>query len=179
MSLKFNIKELREAKGLTQQELSELTGIPRGRINAWEQRNVTPSKMDDIEKLKKVFQFETNVPRETNSKEEIKAINSLSTEAILELARSNTKLAEANKDMAQANKVLADNNSDLIKMLKDAPNSTQTYPGYVSAILQPYLQQLAAGLANKKLNTADAVMSEFYKILGGHVAGHEKSGKHG
>lgn len=56
----MDVKKLREEKGLSQQQLADLTGIPRGRINAWEQRGTTP-KVADMEILKTVF-GETYVP---------------------------------------------------------------------------------------------------------------------
>lgn len=55
-----SIKKLREAAGMTQEELAEKTGIPRGRINAWEQRGSIP-KADDYEKVLKATSIDTNV----------------------------------------------------------------------------------------------------------------------
>lgn len=49
-----DIKFERERRGLTQMALATLTGIPRGRINAWENRGSMP-KADDYLVLKKVF----------------------------------------------------------------------------------------------------------------------------
>lgn len=58
----MNIKQLRERFGITQQEVSNKTGIPRGRINQWEQRNTIPKK-EDYDKLEAYFKsLETNVP---------------------------------------------------------------------------------------------------------------------
>lgn len=48
----LNIKELREKYGLSQQEFADKTGIPKGRINNWEQGKGHP-KVEDYEKLKK------------------------------------------------------------------------------------------------------------------------------
>lgn len=50
----MDVKKLREDMGLSQQELADLTGIPKGRINAWEQRGTTP-KVDDFKKLELIF----------------------------------------------------------------------------------------------------------------------------
>jgi phage repressor protein C with HTH and peptisase S24 domain len=47
-------KELRENKGLTQQELADKAGIPRDRIAKWEQGKGAP-KMEDVLKLQKIF----------------------------------------------------------------------------------------------------------------------------
>jgi transcriptional regulator with XRE-family HTH domain len=50
MDTNVNIKKLREELGFSQQELADKTGIPKGRINAWEQRGTKP-KLDDFNKL--------------------------------------------------------------------------------------------------------------------------------
>jgi transcriptional regulator with XRE-family HTH domain len=60
-SVDSEVKERRLKAGLTQQELSEKTGIPRGRINAWEQRGTVP-RADDYALLMKVFK-ETKVSK--------------------------------------------------------------------------------------------------------------------
>lgn len=48
----MNVKELRSKFGLSQQQLANLTGIPKGRINAWEQKGIKP-KYDDMMVLEK------------------------------------------------------------------------------------------------------------------------------
>lgn len=71
----LNVKELRSKYGLSQEQLSELTSIPRGRINSWERRGGSPIKMADIKALQTVFdKFENknsnadkNVPRENGA----------------------------------------------------------------------------------------------------------------
>lgn len=52
--MEFDIKKLREEKGLSQQEIADKTGIPRGRINAWEQRGSMP-KVKDLKILQDFF----------------------------------------------------------------------------------------------------------------------------
>ena len=52
--IELNIKELRNGMKLSQQELSDILGIPKGRINAWEQNKGKP-KMNDYIKLKNFF----------------------------------------------------------------------------------------------------------------------------
>lgn len=42
----MDVRELRMKFNLSQQELSDLTGIPKGRINSWEQRGSTPKAKD-------------------------------------------------------------------------------------------------------------------------------------
>lgn len=50
----MDVKKLREETGLSQQELANETGIPKGRINAWEQRGNSP-KVEDFNILEKFF----------------------------------------------------------------------------------------------------------------------------
>jgi len=50
----MNIKELRKKLGMSQQVLSDKTGIPKGRIAQWEAGNGRP-KVDDTKKLKNFF----------------------------------------------------------------------------------------------------------------------------
>lgn len=50
----MNIKQLREKKNLTQDELSSQTGIPRARIAKWEQNKGKP-KAEDLKTLEKFF----------------------------------------------------------------------------------------------------------------------------
>lgn len=52
--MSLNIKELRLSRGLSQQKLSDETGIPKGRINGWEQQGTQPKK-DDYDKLIRFF----------------------------------------------------------------------------------------------------------------------------
>jgi len=62
---KINVKALRIANGLSQNELAEATGIPRGRINAWEQRGSMP-KHEDYLTLMSFFKNETKVSENSN-----------------------------------------------------------------------------------------------------------------
>jgi len=64
----MNVKELREGAGLTQEELSSKTGIPRDRIAKWEQGKGSP-KSEDEKTLSKFFgKFKREeVPRDTIS----------------------------------------------------------------------------------------------------------------
>lgn len=55
LEMEIDIKKMREELKLTQQELSVKTGIPKGRINAWEQRGSQP-KTDDFITLKNFFE---------------------------------------------------------------------------------------------------------------------------
>lgn len=43
----MNIKELRKKYGMSQQDLSDKTGIPKGRINGWEQFGSRPKVPDE------------------------------------------------------------------------------------------------------------------------------------
>lgn len=57
----MNVKQLREKRGISQQELSTKTGIPKDRIAKWEQGKGSP-KVDDARKLEAYFK--EDVPRE-------------------------------------------------------------------------------------------------------------------
>lgn len=57
----MNVKELREKHGLSQQQLADKTGIPKGRINGWEQQNSKP-KADDAKVLEQFFASLENKP---------------------------------------------------------------------------------------------------------------------
>ncbi|MFD1817048.1 Transcriptional regulator, contains XRE-family HTH domain [Pseudarcicella hirudinis] len=50
----MNTRELRYKYNLSQQKLSDLTGIPKGRISMWENRN-SPPKLNDYNILKTFF----------------------------------------------------------------------------------------------------------------------------
>lgn len=52
----MNIRELRGKFGKSQRQMSEETGIPLGRINMWEQRNIAPPKAADLEIVTRYFQ---------------------------------------------------------------------------------------------------------------------------
>jgi len=54
MKAVLDIKKLRESLGISQQDLSDKTGIPKGRINAWEQRGSQP-KTEDFLIIKQFF----------------------------------------------------------------------------------------------------------------------------
>lgn len=68
----MNVRELREKYGLSQQELSDATGIPKGRINGWEQRGSSP-KVEDFQKLQEFFE---NIESKNNEDPSINSINS-------------------------------------------------------------------------------------------------------
>lgn len=51
----LKVKELREKHGLSQKDLADKTGIPKGRINGWEQTGSNP-KAEDTEKLRQFFE---------------------------------------------------------------------------------------------------------------------------
>lgn len=57
--MSLNIKELRTSRGLSQQKLSDETGIPKGRINGWEQLGSQPKK-EDYDKLVNFFGLENS-----------------------------------------------------------------------------------------------------------------------
>lgn len=60
----MNVRQLREHAGLSQQELANITGIPKDRIAKWEQGKGAP-KSEDSKVLDKYFK--ENVPRNASS----------------------------------------------------------------------------------------------------------------
>lgn len=70
----MNIKELRERHGLSQQKLADLTGIPKGRINGWEQNNTKP-KADDSKRLEDFFKNLENESSQSSRREEKKILD--------------------------------------------------------------------------------------------------------
>lgn len=67
----MNVKELREKYNLSQQQLSDKTGIPKGRINGWEQQNSQP-KYKDAKILEQFFaSFENKSPQQ-NTQDDFK-----------------------------------------------------------------------------------------------------------
>ena len=60
MENQLDIKALRKEKNLSQQELADILGVPRGRLNAWEQRGTIP-KANDYQKLVDFFSLDTKV----------------------------------------------------------------------------------------------------------------------
>lgn len=58
----MNVRQLREGKNLSQQQLASMTGIPKDRIAKWEQGKGMP-KASDAKTLEKFFK--DNVPRDT------------------------------------------------------------------------------------------------------------------
>ncbi len=64
----MNIRELRLKNGLSQADLAEKTGIPKGRINGWEQQGTHP-KANDAAILQAFFsQFENKHSYSTESR---------------------------------------------------------------------------------------------------------------
>lgn len=49
-----NLKKIRENKGITQEQLSKLTNIPKGTIRDWEQKNY-PKQIQQLTKLKQIL----------------------------------------------------------------------------------------------------------------------------
>jgi transcriptional regulator with XRE-family HTH domain len=109
----MNVKQMREDKKLTQEQLATLADIPRDRIAKWEQGKGSP-KADDYRKLMEVFGEE--VPGEHSSS------------SLAELVISNKVLADANKTLAEANLIISRNNQELIELTKHALQSSWSKP---------------------------------------------------
>lgn len=59
MTTELNLRKLREAKGLSQQELADQLGIPKSRLAKWEERGVIPKKQDH-DLVKRYFDYEVS-----------------------------------------------------------------------------------------------------------------------
>lgn len=59
----MNIKDLRKAKKMSQQDLADATGIPKARIEKWEVGKSSP-KMDDFLTLQKFFGLSDKINNE-------------------------------------------------------------------------------------------------------------------
>jgi transcriptional regulator with XRE-family HTH domain len=112
---KYNIKEIRESRGLNQQQFADSIGITREMVGHIERGKKNISKATEI-LIKEFLNNEKKVPFEVKSESDI----TLST--ISDLAKSSVVLAEANKVLAEANKTLANNNEVLVNVLRANSN---------------------------------------------------------
>lgn len=112
----MNIKELREKKKLSQQELADAVGIPRDRIGKWEQGKGNP-KTDDYKKLEAFFgEF---VPE----KETIREVALEKDLTLRSLARTIELSAEARLLDAESRKIEAENMKRLVALLESQVSS--------------------------------------------------------
>jgi transcriptional regulator with XRE-family HTH domain len=100
--MNLNVKELRLKKGLSQQELAEKTGIPKGRINNWEQGNGSPKAQDYI-KLRDFFEsIEIESSHETmENKQNKKGHSAVELAAYKAIIEGNTDYILMHKDLLQ------------------------------------------------------------------------------
>lgn len=63
----MNVKEIREANALSQQQLADLTGIPKDRIAKWEQGKGTPKAQDHLTLEKFFLDYVPQGTSKTNS----------------------------------------------------------------------------------------------------------------
>lgn len=124
----MNIKALREKKNITQEELSEKTGIPRARIAKWEQGKGNP-KVEDLRVLENFFTEEKKVQKVEDEYGQpiiqvvlnLSYIGKKSADSIDKMADSNLLNA---KSIATLVNILA--NSDLASQLTSAQNGRHT-----------------------------------------------------
>ena len=55
MEMGKRIRELRQARGMSQEELGKIVGVRRAAVNKWETGETKNLKRDTIEKLSKFF----------------------------------------------------------------------------------------------------------------------------
>lgn len=118
----MDIEKLRKERNLSQQDLADATGIPKGRINMWEQRKVEPPKKEDYEKLR-IF-FENNSSQKILDDGDKKETVPMQ-ESLLKLIESNKTLADSHKIFAEANLKLASTNERLSKMIQSPTANAQ------------------------------------------------------
>lgn len=112
----LKVKDLRQKHGLSQQELSDKTGIPKGRINNWEQGNGKP-KADDYTILKNFFDsIEINLSQSESGKDEK-----------LGAKKTNELMKDANKEAAlrAAYKTVVDGDTEYVLIPLKVLDKTQ------------------------------------------------------
>lgn len=115
----MNIKELREKKNLSQEELSLKTGIPRARISKWESGKGNPKTADA--KILENFFSESKEGSEGDRGNEGKESQQPLITVVLNLSYVGKKNAESMDKMAEANLINTRSIAQLIALL--APNS--------------------------------------------------------
>lgn len=92
----MRVKELREKYGFSQQELANLTGIPKGRINGWEQKGTKP-KAEDFTILTAFFRSCESKDSQGKMSENLTLVSKLSEQKddlLIESLKNNVKLLE-------------------------------------------------------------------------------------
>jgi len=132
-------KELRLKYGLSQQDITNKTGIPKGRINGWDQGKGKPKQQDYV-KLKAFFdslekaenQFKNNLSKQDTSiprgtlVEEPRPLNYSKSEdaEVKALLREQIRVLTAQvDDMREQHRDLRDQNKELRKRLEAAEAS--------------------------------------------------------
>lgn len=169
----IDIKGLREEFKLSQQELSEKTGIPKGRINAWEQRGNQP-KLTDFNILNTFF--ENLRSQKINTPNHPESTRPGMTEGIQSL-KAIVNLTEANRQMAESNNKLADGHIRLITLIEkvtvgDEAKNQSDGP----SIIDKVLEVLAVVGAGKKWATKEAAEKALRTFVYGDAVALTKSG---
>jgi transcriptional regulator with XRE-family HTH domain len=115
---RMNLKELREKKKISQEELSRQTGIPRARIGKWELGKGNP-KANDLKTLEKFFSIEeTEKENGSNMVEEAEAhYGQPIIQVVLNLSYIGKKNADSIDKMADSNLLNAKSIATLVGLL--------------------------------------------------------------
>lgn len=95
--MELDVKQLRNKLGLSQKKLSELTKIPKGRINNWEQGRGNP-KGDDSRILERLLNPEVSQSKSTSDAKQGKEVYRVDALEKSYLAHIST-LTEENRDL--------------------------------------------------------------------------------
>jgi transcriptional regulator with XRE-family HTH domain len=93
----MNIKELREALNISQQDLADATGIPRPRIGKWEQGKGSP-KAEDYKKLESFFGEQIRKNEEQPSNNNLGNTNIDTSQPIIQVVLNLTYIGKKNAD---------------------------------------------------------------------------------
>jgi transcriptional regulator with XRE-family HTH domain len=110
-----NIKLLREKLGLSQQDLCDRTGIPKGRINNWEQGKGKPKAKDNkiLTDFFKLYEIELSQNISTFDDPESKYLGETPIPEVMYLREINKLLREKIQDKLEAIEILKESNSFL------------------------------------------------------------------
>lgn len=152
----MDIRALREKMGLSQQGLSDKTGIPKDRISAWEQGRGSP-KVKDFDTLRKFFTEQVSHETLPLVNEDAPKYGNFTLQALI----------DTNKIMAESNMVLAKANENLVSMLKVSQGADPERRLIFDAML-PGLQELLIDLGmGTQWKTRDEGIANVHKLLFG------------
>jgi transcriptional regulator with XRE-family HTH domain len=162
------LKELREKYKLSQQDVADGTGIPRGRIAKWEQNKGKP-KADDVKTLAKYFAklIGEEVPNESQVNDGndplYSKMDKKSDKIIQDLAASSRDHAAADLKRAEAEVLREQNHKRIIDHITGHANAGS--PITLETIL-PELQEILVDLGTgKRWKSKDDALSAVHNKL--------------